>query len=66
MMEASCAVAMARTMDRPRPWPSLWCPARIEALEGLEEAVDFSWRDDWSGVGHRQHGPAVLHPGRRP
>ena len=39
------------------------CPARIEPLEGLEEAFDFSWRDEWSGVGHRQDGPAVLHSG---
>ena len=38
-------------------------PARIEPLEGLEEAVDLSWRDEWSGVGHRQDGPAVLDPG---
>jgi len=38
-------------------------PARIEPLEGLEEAFDFRWPDEWSGVGHRQDGLAVLHPG---
>ena len=39
-------------------------PARIEPLKGLEEAVDFSWRDERSGVGHREHGLALLHPGQ--
>src|SRR5580704_2479882 len=39
------------------------CPAPIEPLEGLEEAVHFLWRYDWSGVGHPQDGPAVLYPG---
>jgi hypothetical protein len=40
------------------------CPAPIEPLEGLEEAVDVRWRDGWSGVGHRQDGHAVLNPGQ--
>ena len=39
------------------------CPAPIEPLEGLEEAVHFPGRYGWSGVGHRQDGPAVLYPG---
>jgi hypothetical protein len=38
-------------------------PAPIEPLEGLEEAVDVRQRDEWSGVGHRQDGLAVLDPG---
>jgi hypothetical protein len=28
------AMAMARTMDSPRPW---WSSTRVESLEGLEE-----------------------------
>jgi hypothetical protein len=36
------AMAMARTMDSPRPW---WSSARaVESLEGLEEAVDLLGR----------------------
>ena len=38
------------------------CPAAVEPLEGLEEAVDVRWRDEWPGVGHRQDGLALLHP----
>jgi hypothetical protein len=38
-------------------------PVPVESLEGLEEAVDFRWRYEGSGVGHRQDGPAVLHSG---
>jgi hypothetical protein len=38
-------------------------PARIEPLEGLEEAVDVRGRHERSGVRHRQNGPAVLHLG---
>ena len=38
-------------------------PARIEPLERLEETVDFSWWDEWPGVGHRYHGLALLYPG---
>ena len=37
--------------------------ARIEPLKGLEEAVDLSWRDACSGIGHRQHGLAAGHLG---
>ena len=39
------------------------CPAPVEPLEGLEKAVDVRWRDEWSGVGHRKDGLAVLYPG---
>ena len=35
----SWAMAIARTMDSPRPW---WSSTRaVESLEGLEEAVDL-------------------------
>ena len=39
------------------------CPAGIESLEGLEEAFEFGRCDVRSGVGHRQHGLAVLQGG---
>ena len=39
------------------------CPAPIEPLEGLEEAVDVRRRDQRSGIGHRQDGLAVRHSG---
>jgi hypothetical protein len=39
------------------------CPAPVEPLEGLEEAVDIRQRDKRPGVGHRQDGLAVGHPG---
>src|SRR6516165_1117076 len=38
------------------------CPAPIEPLEGLEEAVDVRRRDQRSGIGHRQDGLAVRLP----
>ena len=38
-------------------------PVRIEPLERLEEALDVSWRYEWSGIGHRQHGVALPHIG---
>ena len=34
-------------------------PARVDALERLEQPVDFAARYDRSGVGHRQHGRRV-------
>jgi hypothetical protein len=47
-----------------KPMPvAIDCSMPIEPLEGLEEAVDYRWRDQWSGVGHRQDGLALLHPG---
>ena len=64
VMVAPWAVAMALTMDRPRPWPRVAAGgARAEPLEGLEQAVDLGGRDDLPGVGHRQDGAAVAGPG---
>ena len=37
---------------------------RIEPLEGLEEAVDFTERYEHSRVGHRHHGVTVEYLGR--
>ena len=54
------ATAMARTMDRPRPW---WSSTRaVESLEGLEEAVDLLGRGvrdpghQSGGAGNRPRG----------
>jgi hypothetical protein len=45
---ASWAMAMARTMDSPRPW---WSSTRaVESLEGLEETVDLLRWDHRPGV----------------
>ena len=48
----------------PEPVPLLVVrPALVQALKGLEETVDFVWRDAWSGIGHRQDRVSLLHLG---
>ena len=37
--------------------------SRIEPLEGLEQAVDFGWRNDRPAVRYGKDGAAVLDPG---
>jgi len=57
---ASWAMAMARTMDSPRPW---WSSTRaVESLEELEEAVDLLGRDHRPGVRDGDDGLVALDP----
>ena len=55
---------LARTMERPSPWPSL-CTARrgSSRLERLEEAFTFGRGNHWPRVGHGHEGPVFCRAG---
>jgi len=56
---APWALAIARTMDRPRPYPSPFGGAHpAEPLERLEQAVDLARRYRRAGVADPQGGLA--------
>jgi hypothetical protein len=62
MSVASWAMAMARTMDSPRP---RWVvdAGAVKSLEGVEEAVDLFGRDHRPGVRNGDDGFVAVDPG---